>query len=96
MNNPLQNDHECGEICTEDFHRNLANCPCAANCPKDCPCPDFDCSKLDEPGIIPNETLLVVYGPSERHRPVMLDIFGNLTEIDFTFGEGTPVGKIYH
>ena len=53
---------ECIESCDEDtlcvvqcnrtYSTNLSNCPCRDNCPKGCPCPNYECPQEEPKNIL--------------------------------------------
>ena len=49
-------DNSCMSECTRVYNEQLIDCPCHANCPNGCPCPNYECNGYDENDTTPAPT----------------------------------------
>ena len=85
----------CVSTCNRVFNEQLMNCPCNANCPKGCPCPDYECqitttlatttTKSDK------QAVLILNTENALNIPLLTDLDGHVEKVNFRYGERTGV-----
>ena len=86
IRNLFKDDIYCVLQCDEDFIEGMMECPCQANCPDGCPCPNYICQNDDRFSL--TEVLLIYQRPSENqpYPPNLINApLSQVTEINFTW-----------
>ena len=86
IRNLFKDDIYCVLQCDEDFIEGMMECPCQANCPDGCPCPNYICENDDR--FSQTEVLLIYQRPSENqpYPPNLINApLSQVTEINFTW-----------
>ena len=85
------NDIDCVNKCMREYNTLVADCPCMANCPGGCPCPDYTCTDrttttvaTTTTGTKEKDTVLVLNTFSSQNHPLLLNSIGD-EDYDFSF-----------